>query len=226
MRLLIIPDVHGRDNFSNILDEDIKNIDQVIFLGDYWDSFDLNYEQQLITFQKIVAYKQQHPDKVICEIGNHDIQYMRKYNPSLNAICTGHQQENSGKIASLFDNYGHLFQMAYGITKDDNYYLFTHAGVTNELYQYLLSISDYPDLDISFLINKVWMDVFKEPKSDSYLWIRPTALRKDSLQFNHQKKLKVIQFVGHSPLDNMLIDLKNNIYFTDLDNSKPIFLTI
>jgi len=226
MKVLIIPDVHGKDKFSHILNDDINNIDKIIFMGDYFDSFDTPWEEQLITFQKIISLKEGYPDKVICLIGNHCIQYMRKYNPSLKEICKGYQKSNVFKIADLFDKYSHLFQMAANITIKNNYYLFTHAGVTNEFYQYLLQIADYPDLDISFLINEVWVDYFKEPDFNSHLWVRPSKLRLDPLMYDHSKNLQIIQIVGHTPLDNMLIDLNKNIYFTDSNQNKPIYFII
>lgn len=74
MKIITIGSIHGRDSWKEIVKQDF---DKVIFIGDYFDSFDIPFKDQLQNFQAIIAFKKQNPDRVVLLIGEHDYQYLR-----------------------------------------------------------------------------------------------------------------------------------------------------
>ena len=74
MKTVIIGDTHGRDVWKSIVG--YEKADRVIFVGDYFDSFDIPYDVQINNFLDIVAYKESGLAEVILLIGNHDYHYL------------------------------------------------------------------------------------------------------------------------------------------------------
>lgn len=79
MKILLIPDVHGRDFWVEPTQKYINTVDKVIFLGDYHDP----YPQQVsvsTSFKHlrdmVVPFVESNKDKVICLLGNHDHSYV------------------------------------------------------------------------------------------------------------------------------------------------------
>lgn len=133
MKILIVPDVHGRDFWRN----PVQNIeyDKVIFLGDYLDhySYESTREHDIETLEDIINFKKSNPDKVILLIGNHDCPYIwDEYGKALGNYWCRHDYDNHDEINKLFTDNLNLFQIAWEC-KNEKYgkVLFTHAGVTN-----------------------------------------------------------------------------------------------
>ena len=73
MKILVLPDIHGRPFWRKPC-EDIGVYDEVVFLGDYLDPYDFEHistEQCITGLLDIVALKKQQPDKVHLLLGNH-----------------------------------------------------------------------------------------------------------------------------------------------------------
>ena len=68
MKVVIIGDVHGRDTWKKQVQEPA---DLYIFIGDYWDSFDIPFEIQKENFIEILEFYKENPDKVVLLSGNH-----------------------------------------------------------------------------------------------------------------------------------------------------------
>ena len=73
MKTVAIGDVHGRSLWKLIVNQ--ENPDRVIFIGDYFDSFDIKTEEQINNFLDIIEYKKSSGKEVIMLIGNHDYHY-------------------------------------------------------------------------------------------------------------------------------------------------------
>ena len=83
MKTLVLGDQHGRSNWK--LAVHLENPDRVVFMGDYFDSFDISGVEQIQNFKEIIEYKEtaftnagkdeQHKTKVVLLIGNHDHHY-------------------------------------------------------------------------------------------------------------------------------------------------------
>lgn len=56
MEIIAIGDVHGRDYWKYVTE--VHNFDKLIILGDYFDSFDINAQEQIKNFGEIIAFKE------------------------------------------------------------------------------------------------------------------------------------------------------------------------
>ena len=133
MKILIVPDVHGRNFWITPVME--NDYDKVIFLGDYLDHYgdESNYEHDIETLKNIIEFKKNNPDKVILLIGNHDCPYIWDiYGRALGNYWCRHDYKNHDEIHKLFNDNLDLFTLAWEC-KNKKYgkVLFTHAGVTD-----------------------------------------------------------------------------------------------
>lgn len=194
MKTIALGDTHGRSFWKLIVHT--QQPDRVVFIGDYFDSRDgISAEEQIKNFLEIVAYKQQHPDKVVLLIGNHDLSYW----PGINgAAVSGYQHEHAAKIREvLLENADHL-QMAY----DDGSFLYSHAGVGKQW----LETNGWDGAEsIADFVNKVWKEsplTFEftgfertgDSTSQTPVWIRPASLIKTW----QKDKNKPTQVFGHT----------------------------
>ena len=194
MKTVILGDTHGRDYWKSIVAN--ENPDRVIFIGDYFDSYD-NYTaaEQMYNFQEIIDWKQSGQSEVIMLIGNHDYHYMR----GVTEHYSGYQAGARPAIEQLlYENKNHM-QMAYGM----HGFLFSHAGVSMNW----LKIHGYDnESNLIDWINDMWKykpnvfgfaghDPYGDSTISSPIWIRP-----DSLQQSNRDTLRdqFIQVVGHT----------------------------
>ena len=68
MKIVVIADIHGRNLWKKQVEE---NADLYIFLGDYFDSFNIKGEDQIKNFLEIKEFYENNKDKVILLAGNH-----------------------------------------------------------------------------------------------------------------------------------------------------------
>lgn len=162
-RILIFPDIHGRNFWRRPLDICLKdyfeltsttknylrNINHIIFLGDYCDPYFGEYdpnairirnneyhegdylqadEYMLANLADIIQYKDNHKSKITLLLGNHDMHYINK---TFYRMCGGsrYNMKYSEKIKTLINEDIDLFDIAWSIDKLDKTFLFTHAGV-------------------------------------------------------------------------------------------------
>ena len=119
MKILIIPDVHGRSFWVEPCLH-IDEFDKVIFLGDYHDpySFEINQDTSRHRLRdELVPFVLEHRDKVVCLFGNHDGNYL------------------VGNMADRSDHYhqkeikNYLESMNLKLIHREGNYLFSHSGV-------------------------------------------------------------------------------------------------
>jgi len=131
MRIVTIGDVHGRDNWLNAVykldDKGVptecligKELDMVIFLGDYVDSFDKKDAEVLSNLNNIIQLKKDYPDNVILLLGNHDLAYICQ-----NYLISGFRFSMMHDLFALFQVNKKLFQIAFQIKNT----IWTHAGI-------------------------------------------------------------------------------------------------
>lgn len=228
MKTLVIGDIHGNNVWKKIVEH--ENADKVIFIGDYFDSFNFPPSDQINNFLDILEYKKSSGKEVIMLIGNHDYHYMRGIDETYSGYKAGYRPTIE---FLLEDNKQHL-QMAY----QDGEFLFSHAGVSNDfLYQlekYLFVEDETPTNKIAEFINMVFeakpllfgfgklvpsnnkfssnLDPYGNNKEQSPIWIRPRSLMKAN--YDTLRK-EVIQVVGHTQIKEMDIKGKatGNRYF-------------
>ena len=193
MKTVILGDIHGRDYWKSIVANESPN--RVIFIGDYFDSFDNTAVEQMYNFQEIIDWKQSGQSEVIMLIGNHDYHYMR----GVTQYYSGYQSGARPAIEQLlYENKNHM-QMAYGM----NGFIFSHAGVSSDW----LKIHGYDnESNLIDWINDMWKykpNVFgfagRDPYGDSTIsspiWIRPYSLQKAN---RDTLRDQFIQVVGHT----------------------------
>ena len=121
MKTIIIGDVHGRDQWKQIVAQE-KDADTVIFLGDYFDSFDISAVEQMHNFKEIVEFKEtsftnagtddQHKTQVILLIGNHDYHYFPEIGDS---STSGYQTRMAPVIKQLITEKREHLKVAHRI---------------------------------------------------------------------------------------------------------------
>jgi len=223
MKTVVIGDIHGRSIWKLIVNQ--ENSDRIIFIGDYFDSFNIKGEEQLNNFLDIIEYKKSSGKEVIMLIGNHDYHYMSGVDETYSGFNAGIKPAIS---ILLEDNKKHL-QMAYQMGE----FLFTHAGVSSDFLSQLKKIlfedeikvegiADFLNLAFEhkpllfgfgkFRNPEFNIDPYGDDKEQSPIWIRPRSLFKS----NHDTLRKeVIQVVGHTGIKEMDIKGKatGNRYF-------------
>lgn len=217
---LAIGDIHGRNTWKDIVNAELDNVDKIIFVGDYFDSFNIPLQTQIENFKDILEFKNSYPDKVVLLTGNHDIHYIK----TLNERYSGYSYEYAtiieyDCILPAIDR--RLLQMCY---IHDNI-IFTHAGLT-QTWLLLSGVIDsiYDDTtDLETKLNDLFFYTpnafrfqshYKFSRSDPYgnaiwqgpLWVRPDSLLKDKIA-------GYTQIVGHTEFDN--IRFKDDVYFID-----------
>jgi hypothetical protein len=223
-KTIVIGDLHGRSDWKLAVYK--ENPDRVIFMGDYFDSFEISGVEQIHNFKEIIEYKEtsftndgkdnQHKTEVVLLIGNHDHHYF----PEVGYTGTsGYQSGIAPSITQVIDENRHHLQMAYGFGD----YLFTHAGVSPVFMDQILGENSWSKETIVETLN----DLFKykprlfdfngfESSGDSTtqtpIWIRPRSLM--SANKKHPKGLKndYIQIVGHTQMRKL--DLEGSDKFT------------
>ena len=95
-KILVVPDVHGRNVWEKAASKLVfGEVDQIIFVGDYFDSFNIDGKSQIENFKDIIKFKKDNPDTVTLLTGNHDLQYIT------DTACSGYQAGNHYTIKNL-----------------------------------------------------------------------------------------------------------------------------
>jgi predicted MPP superfamily phosphohydrolase len=226
MKLVAIGDIHGRDYWKQIIDQE-QDADQFVFVGDYFDSFTIKGADQINNFLDIIEFKKTTDKEVILLIGNHDYHYY----PGIEDNGTsGYQTLMAPSIKYIVDDNKQHLQAAYQVDE----FIFTHAGLSSEWLDDNIIMWDVPNLAMYvndlfyYQPQKLAYRSYKQVGDQVYgvggygsetfqgpLWIRPKALmaaNRDTL------RNQIIQVVGHTPQDTIDIKGKSTggrYYFID-----------
>ena len=137
MKVLIIPDVHGRTFWKDALKavkfghEDCS-VDHVVFLGDYLDPYKayehISYRVAFDNMMEIIELADKNRDTVTLLLGNHDMHYVSNLYKRFVALCR-YDYDNAKKYHEVFSEWIDLFKLAWE-PEPDSEFLLTHAGVT------------------------------------------------------------------------------------------------
>ncbi|MBK7806781.1 MAG: metallophosphoesterase [Saprospiraceae bacterium] len=217
MLVRAIGDTHGRDDWKKV---PFKDCDKFIFIGDYFDSFDISVEFQLANFLDILMLKRRYPNKVTLLIGNHD----HHYTPRTTQTYSGFNHNPAIRIHMEDALRKGLLTMAEEIDG----VIYTHAGLSNkwmtnsdvssieeinELYHTKPTRFDfqYGDRDSNVYPSPYGDNIFQGP-----LWIRPYSLGLDANP--------ATQIVGHTAHEE--ITNKDNIWFIDVLETKKQYVDV
>jgi len=237
MKTIVLGDTHGRSFWKLITH--LENPDRVIFIGDYFDSFQIKTDEQVNNFLDIIEYKKTSGVDVILLIGNHDIHY---YPEVSDTGTSGYQTIGRFQIEPTIDTNREHLQMAYKM----NEFLFTHAGVSSEWLDDNIigwnidNMVDKINELFKYQPNKFNFRSFKQYSNDRIVssdghgnntyqtpvWIRPKALM--AANKNTLRK-EVIQVVGHTWVER--IDKKGGAtggryYFIDTMDTSQEYMII
>jgi len=227
MKTIAIGDVHGRSLWKLIVNQE-QDADRIVFIGDYFDSFDIKGEDQLNNFLDILEYKKSSGKEVILLIGNHDYHYF----PEIGDTGTsGYQRIFKHQIEPTIDANREHLQMAYQFEN----ILCTHAGVSSMFMDNVFGADGWDVETISDKLNELFkykpmsfnFDGFNPYGDDEHqtpIWIRPR-----SLQSVNKKTLRkqVIQVVGHTAVTSIDIKGKSTggrYYFIDCFDTSGEYL--
>lgn len=124
MKIVVIPDVHGKNDWKSIVEKHINDC-HIVFIGDYFDGVDTDPMEEELNFLQIIDLKKAYFDKVTLLLGNHCLHYI--YNKH-DYICSRYNHTYGPQWSSLYKKHEELFKVAFQV---DNY-LFTHAGIANK----------------------------------------------------------------------------------------------
>jgi predicted MPP superfamily phosphohydrolase len=253
MKTLSIGDIHGRDTWKDILfgssfdytlwreayisgapfnwnpDLPFLAYDEIIFIGDYVDSFDIPSPIILKNLEEIIDLKKILGERIVLLLGNHDIHYFVNDNQ-----CSGYRPDMKYDLEDIFRKNEDLFKMAH----QDGRYLWTHAGVRSlwlrELRECLydkrmrfrkvlmankpVTIADEINMAWSFRLYPIFYVDPASGGSDPYggpLWVRPSGLGCDPIP-------GMTQIVGHTAMSGIkstLIDTAEHWYIDVLHHS-------
>jgi hypothetical protein len=226
LKTIILGDTHGRSIWKDIVAQ--EKADRVIFIGDYFDSFDIDPVVQQYNFKEIIEFKEKGECEVILLVGNHDFHYY----PG-GETYSGYRAGAAPVNRQLLKDNDHHLQMCYQL---DNI-LFSHAGIGDN---WLTHQNKYePGADpgtIADFVNAIWkhqpnrfmfcgIDQYGNTKTQTPIWIRPQAL----MAGNRDTFLKkdYIQVVGHTAVEKIDIKGKSTggrYYFIDTLDTSSQFL--
>ena len=238
MKTVVIGDIHGRSIWKLIVN--IENPDRIIFIGDYFDSFNIKGEEQLNNFLDIIEYKKSSGKEVIMLIGNHD----HHYYPEVGDTGTsGYQKIGNYQISPVLDTNRKHLQMAYQMDE----FLFSHAGVSsmfmdsvfgkdgwkletivedlNELFKYKPQTFEF---GMAIADQTRFFDPHGDDVEQSPIWIRPKSL----MRANYDTLRKqVIQIVGHTQVKKLDLEGSKNstggrYYLIDCQETTGQYLVI
>lgn len=215
MEYRIIGDIHGRDLWKTLVDDDAVNI----FVGDYFDSYaGTSFEETKENFLEILRYKEMYPDNVVLLYGNHDYHYMPFCKEKYSRYSEIHAHDITGLLCR---NSACFHGIAYNIGEK---YIVTHAGISRQWIKINLPGADKKTSVMAETINRLWQDepdrfsfsensfpsdYFGDSSKQSPIWIRPEALVRNNLYARN----KVIQIVGHTKVNK--IEQRSGILFVD-----------
>ena len=187
--ILVIPDVHLKFNILYPIIKEVTSnhkVDQLVFLGDYFDDWSQQNNNQL--YQETCDYLTKLNKEYTCIflLGNHDVPYL-----------TGHLQHYSNHdphTVSLCRETLLSLSPRIAYKKDD--ILYSHAGFILEPDKFDFQIYDSTDEK-----HHVRLMVYDSGSTQhlSPLWLRP-----DVWQYEVHNQLP-IQIVGHSPIPDITI---------------------
>jgi hypothetical protein len=137
-KIIIIPDVHGRTFWKDPVYRyrNIKDV-HIVFLGDYLDAYeniDYIYKEETIkNFEEILDVTR-NSNNITLLIGNHDLHYWPFF---LDFGGVRRYEKYKYDISKMFMDNIDLFSVAYDISINNKLYLFTHAGITNQWWQWI-----------------------------------------------------------------------------------------
>ena len=126
-KILILPDIHGRQFWKGACLEHKDEFERIVFLGDYLSPYpyeEISNKKAIEVFGEVLKFKNDNPGKVVLLMGNHDFSF-------INSNICGCRTDftNWGKINKMFFDNIKSFDLAWETKIGDRRYFLSHAGV-------------------------------------------------------------------------------------------------
>lgn len=199
MRIIVIGDIHGRNIWKDIVNKEwAASPDSLfIFLGDYFDSFNISLEEQIANFQDILEFSKK--NNCILLMGNHDYHYLVPAES-----FSGFQANGYASINWLLTSANLRMVASY------KNFLFSHAGITNT-WLFDRNLEDVNDFNLKEFRFK-GKNVYGDDVTQGPLWVRPASLNLDGLNTMDSlstNTIRPVQVVGHTQQDAIDLDGRN-----------------
>lgn len=206
MKTVAIGDIHGRKVWKKIVER--ENPDRVVFVGDYFDSYEFTALEQMSNFQEIIEFKKSGECEVVLLVGNHDHHYF----PGIDGSnISGFQARACSSISYLiYENKEHL-QIAF----ETENFVFSHAGISQVFMDETFGKDGWDRENMVLLLNQKFKyqpkyfcflsgSGFTNPYGDDPfqgpLWIRPRSLMRAN---KNTLRKQIIQVVGHTQMNKI-----------------------
>lgn len=139
MKITAIGDIHGIDIWKKIVETE-RDSDQIVFVGDYLDSFHVPSKTQVNNFLQILDSKRKNPDKITLLLGNHDFHYLPEANGERYSGYNPITQLQVGELLreawqkndfTLIKNSYFFYPPDQELPDDKVFIRFSHAGCTD-----------------------------------------------------------------------------------------------
>jgi predicted phosphodiesterase len=214
MKVLIVPDVHGR-LFWRKAKELVKEYKQIVFLGDYLDPYPvegITPREAFSEFKDIIEFKKAYPKKVTLLLGNHDLHYY--FTDFISS--TRKNYLDLDEYHKFFVDNRELFTCFKVINSYKNKWVLSHAGISipwlNQNNLSLTKLFKTPLIELKSALEQVcsWRGGYDNYSSPVWLDIH------EAVDDNMLLGCNVTQIVGHNQVGN--ISNFNGITFVDLRN--------
>lgn len=222
MKTLVIPDIHNRFQRAEDIIAREADVDEIVFLGDYLDSWDDSPEEMrdtLVWLQRSCS-----DEKRIHLMGNHDVSYVEEI-----FRCSGWTASKQAVADQGFVRSGLWWQLAPWYETQG--WLLSHAGVGQRYFD-TMGLS-YDAETVRTLVGSGFPSPFtyvsdisggKDP-FDGPLWLRPSAV-----VLGDDKYYEVPQIFGHTEakvpmviIDRKYTTVKGHVA-CDTDNPPAVLL--
>lgn len=209
-KIIVVGDVHGRSDWEKVLEKE-PDFDKFVFIGDYFDSFNIHSEKIYENFRKILNFKLTNLEKVVLLCGNHDYHYL-EFTPDR---YSGWQAPTALALNNIIEKAISDGLILGAYSHED--ILFTHAGLSDE-WSKAHGVKFAEEINKSLMEKPEIFEFFRGDYShcgnhvlQSPIWVRPDALM-SSLPTGLR------QVVGHTTSDKILE--RNGVWFIDAPESK------
>lgn len=161
-KILIIPDVHGRDFWKEPVKKVLEDTNaHIVFIGDFTDCYPHEWapnfdcgQHTVDNFKEIIELKRQNPDRITLLLGNHDCGYAISDTISSSRMDRKHKSE----LEELFKGNRELFKIAEECDIAGRHFVFSHAGI---LKGWVKSVwgdeADNTDFKVVDRLNNAWL---------------------------------------------------------------------
>jgi hypothetical protein len=226
MKIAVIPDIHGTHWWEKVVPI-ADRFDKVIFLGDYFDTWDPLWPDHIDNAYAIWKFKKENADKVNLLWANHDISYY------LDERCSGFQFAHEFDIKDCIRIAVRDKLLQAAAIYDD--FIFTHAGVSKE-WMRCAGISDVAEINDLFIhrpnfFRWVGPNGYGDNINEGPFWIRPNSLLHSAVEnwnqvIGHTENIRLEWMISQQNTKVLCIDSPMHSNVIELDTLTKAFKLI